>query len=71
MTAPVALVAAKAWSKWEGEVVTLLPSPKTIERFTNDDFAIAIARIENHYMSEHGWLAEGQLLAGAAKLRDI
>ena len=67
----VALTAAKAWSKWEGEVVTLLPSPKTIERFTDDDFAIAIARIENHYMAERGWLDSGQLLAGAAKLRDI
>ena len=33
--------------------------------------AIAIARIENHYMAEHGWLGEGQLLVGAAKLADI
>jgi proline iminopeptidase len=67
----VALTAAKAWSKWEGEVVTLLPSPKTIERFTDPDFAIAIARIENHYMAEHGWLGEGQLLANASKLKDM
>ena len=64
----MALAAAKAWSKWEGEVVTLLPSPKTIEQFTDADIAIAIARIENHYMADHGWLDEGQLLAGAAKL---
>jgi proline iminopeptidase len=67
----VALAAAKAWSKWEGEVVTLLPSPKTIERFTDDEFAIAIARIENHYMANQGWFEEGQLLRGAAKLADI
>ena len=67
----VALVAAKAWSKWEGEVVTLLPSPKTIERVTDDDFAIAIARIENHYMVNQGWFDEGQLLRGAAKLAGI
>jgi proline iminopeptidase len=67
----VALTAAKAWSKWEGEVVTLLPSPKMIERFTDPDFAIAIARIENHYMAERGWLGEGQLLSGASKLRDM
>ncbi|MDQ3144099.1 MAG: prolyl aminopeptidase [Pseudomonadota bacterium] len=67
----VALTAAKAWSKWEGEVVTLLPSPKTIERFTDDDFAIAIARIENHYMANRGWFDQGQLLRGAEKLADI
>ena len=28
------LAAAKAWSKWEGDIVTLLPSPETIEHFT-------------------------------------
>ena len=66
-----ALTAAKAWSKWEGEVVTLLPSPKTIERFTDDEFAIAIARIENHYMANQGWFEEGQLLRGASKLAGI
>ncbi|MEO5640412.1 MAG: prolyl aminopeptidase [Sphingomicrobium sp.] len=65
------LVAAKAWSKWEGEVVTLLPDPSVIDDFTDPQRAIAIARIENHYMANHGWLAEGQLLAGAAKLRGI
>ena len=65
------LAAAKAWSKWEGEVVTLLPSPHTIEHFTDPDHAIAIARIENHYMANHGWLEEGQLLANAHKLKGI
>ena len=65
------LRAAKAWSKWEGEIVTLLPSPSTIEHFTSPDVAVAVARIENHYMANHGWLEEGQLLGGAEKLRGI
>ena len=65
------LAAAKAWSKWEAETVTLLPHPEVIEEFTGDDFAIAIARIENHYMLNKGWLEEGQLIANAGKLRDI
>jgi len=67
----VQLDAAKAWSKWEGEIVTLLPSPDTIEHFTAPDVAVAVARIENHYMANHGWLEEGQLLQGAAKLKGI
>ena len=67
----VQLSAAKAWSKWEGETVTLLPSPHTIEEFTEPQRAIAIARIENHYMRAGGWLDEGQLLRGADKLRGI
>jgi proline iminopeptidase len=67
----VQLAAAQAWSKWEGDIVTLLPSPSTIEHFTSPDVAIAVARIENHYMANHGWLEEGQLLEGAKKLRGI
>jgi proline iminopeptidase len=66
------LRAAQAWSKWEGDIVTLLPSPSTIEHFTAPDVAVAVARIENHYMANNGWLKEGQLLRGAAeKLRGI
>jgi len=65
------LAAAKAWSKWEAETVTLLPDPHVIEEHTSDDFAIAIARIENHYMVNRGWLEEGQLLANAHKLKNI
>jgi proline iminopeptidase len=67
----VQLNAAKAWSKWEGDIVTLLPSPETIEHFTSPDVAVAVARIENHYMANHGWFEEGQLLKGAEKLRGI
>jgi proline iminopeptidase len=67
----VQLSAAKAWSKWEGDIVTLLPSPETIEHFTSPDVAVAVARIENHYMANHGWFEEGQLLKGAEKLRGI
>jgi len=65
------LAAAKAWSKWEAETVTLLPDPHVIEEHTSDDFAIAIARIENHYMLNRGWLDEGQLIANAGRLKAI
>jgi proline iminopeptidase len=65
------LAAAKAWSKWEGDIVTLLPSPSTIEHFTEPTVAVAVARIENHYMANHGWLEEGQLLRDAVKLKGI
>ena len=62
---------AKAWSKWEADIVTLLPNPGNVEEFTEPDKAIAIARIENHYMINDGWLEEGQLLRDAAKLKGI
>lgn len=67
----VQLQAAKAWSKWEGVTVTLLPSPETLEDFTEPRKAIAVARIENHYMRHGGWLEEGQLLRGVERIRHI
>jgi proline iminopeptidase len=63
--------AALAWSLWEGETITLLPEPETSDKFGEDDFAIAFARIENHYFVHAGWLEEGQLLRDAHKLRGI
>ena len=63
--------AAKAWSLWEGETITLLPEPATSGKFGEDDFALAFARIENHYFVHGGWLDEGQLLRDAGRLADI
>lgn len=63
--------AAKAWSIWEGETITLLPELATSDPFAQDDYALAFARIENHYFVHAGWLEEGQLLRDAHKLKDI
>lgn len=65
------LAAAKAWSMWEGLTVTLLPDPAMLEEFTDDQHAIAIARIENHFFMHKCWLEEGQLLANAHRLKGI
>lgn len=67
----VQLEAAKAWSGWEGATITLLPDPKMVEEHTSDAFAIAIARIENHYMVHRGWMDEGQLLRDIGRIRHI
>ena len=63
--------AARAWSRWEGETITLLPEPATSDKFHEDEFALAFARIENHYFVHAGWLEEGQLLRDAHKLKGI
>lgn len=65
------IAAAKAWSGWEGETITLLPEPSTSDKFHEDQFALAFARIENHFFVHRGWLEEGQLLRDAHKLADI
>ncbi|MBP2547410.1 proline iminopeptidase [Neorhizobium galegae] len=63
--------AALAWSLWEGETITLLPNPDYSGGFGEEDYALAFARIENHYFVHAGWLEEGQLLRDAYKLKDI
>ena len=63
--------AARAWSMWEGQTITLLPEPSTSDSFEQEDFAVAFARIENHYFVHAGWLEEGQLLRDAHKLKGM
>jgi proline iminopeptidase len=65
------LEAAIAWSTWEGQTITLLPDPETSGKFGEDEFAIAFARIENHFFVHAGWLDEGQLIRDAGKLANI
>jgi len=62
---------AVAWSSWEGETITLLPTPDYSDHFYDPEFALAFARIENHFFVHAGWLEEGQLLRDAYKLKDI
>jgi proline iminopeptidase len=65
------LAAAKAWSIWEGETITLLPDPSFSAPFHDGHYALAFARIENHYFHHGAWLEDGQLLNNARRLRSI
>ncbi|MDC9621276.1 prolyl aminopeptidase [Xenorhabdus sp. XENO-7] len=57
----VQLKAARLWSLWEGETVTLLPS-ENADSFSEDKFALAFARIENHYFVNNGFMDNTQQL---------
>ena len=65
------LEAARAWSLWEGETITLLPCPELSTSHGDDHFAIAFARIENHYFHHDCWLKPQQLLRGAGRLHGL
>ena len=67
----VQIEAAKAWSVWEGETITLLPNPEISAAHHDGHFALAFARLENHYFIHGCWLEEGQLLRDAGRLRGI
>jgi proline iminopeptidase len=63
--------AARAWSKWEHETITLLHNATYAAQGAEENYALAFARIENHYFVNHGFFEEGQLIAEAGKLRGI
>lgn len=41
--------AARAWSMWEGSIVTLLPNEDVVNDFGDEDYAISMATIECHF----------------------
>ena len=63
--------AARAWSLWEGETITLLHNQGYSDQFGDEHYAIAFARIENHYFVNEGWFEEGQLIRNAHRLKNI
>jgi proline iminopeptidase len=66
-----AIAAARAWSVWEGETIRLLPDPALSSHHDEADFALAFARIENHYFVHRGWLKDDQLVNDAHRLAGI
>jgi proline iminopeptidase len=67
----IQIEAAKAWSTWEGETITLLPDLVLSATHSDEHFALAFARLENHYFLHGGWMEDGQLLRNANRLRNI
>lgn len=65
------LEAARAWTLWEGRTLTLLPDAAITSGFADPHFALAFARIENHYFVHHGWLTDNQLIGNVHRLHDI
>ncbi|HAE26223.1 MULTISPECIES: prolyl aminopeptidase [Hyphomonas] len=65
--------AARAWSRWEGETLSIKGPLTTPPRFNEDDFVDAFARIECHYFVNRGFFASDNWLLEqcAKKLKDI
>ena len=67
----IQVAAARAWSTFEGETITLLPDPERSAQHDDGHYALAFARLETHYFVHGCWLEPGQLLRDAGRLRDI
>ncbi|MCW5581247.1 MAG: prolyl aminopeptidase, partial [Luteimonas sp.] len=66
------LAAARAWSVWEGATSFLHVDEDFAGSHADAKFALAFARIENHYFVNGGFFeVEDQLLRDAGKIADI
>lgn len=68
--------AGVAWTSWEAATITLEPDDELIAAFSEPAYALAFARIENHYFVHGGWFStdehgQGQLIARASELAGI
>jgi proline iminopeptidase len=63
---------ARAWTTWEMCTSRLAVDPVAARKGEDDKFALAFARIENHYFVNGGFFeTDDQLLANADRIRDI
>lgn len=64
--------AARAWSQWEGETLSIRSPSVRAPRFQNDRFVDAFARLECHYFKNKGFFEEdGWILKNIEKIQDI
>ena len=63
--------ASVAWTTWEGTTTTLIQDEDNASHYAEPDFALAFARIENHYFVNGGFFEEGQLIGNARELATI
>lgn len=70
--AQVRLEAARAWSVWEASTSKLIQDTGLMDRFGEDEFAAAFARIECHYFINRGFFeTDDQLLRQVDRIRHI
>jgi proline iminopeptidase len=67
-----AAAAARAWAVWEGATSYLLTDDDNVRKWGEDEFALAVARIECHYFVNGGFMrSESQLLDDIGRIRHI
>ncbi len=66
------LSAARAWSIWEGTTLSLFHDQERVQRFGNETYALAFARIECHYFINKGFFrSDNQLIEDAGRIAHL
>jgi proline iminopeptidase len=68
----VRMAAAQAWSRWEGDTMSIRGPEARPDKFDEDEFSLAFARIECHYFVHGGFMpSDGWLLTQVERIRRI
>jgi proline iminopeptidase len=65
------LEAARAWGRYEGSCLHLLPHPQVADQFGSDAVAMGVGRLEAHYFLNDGFFSDDQLIKNVTKIRHL
>ncbi len=65
------LAAARAWGRYEGSTIHLLPDPAVQEEFGSEAVALGVGRLEAHYFRHAGFFTEDQLVRNVPRIRHL
>jgi proline iminopeptidase len=60
-----------AWTTWENATVKMVTDESIVAEAKDAEYAVAFARIENHYFTHAGFFRPNQLLEDVGKIRHI
>ncbi len=65
------VAAARAWGRYEGSIIHLLPAPDVEEQFGSESVALGVGRLEAHYFSHESFFTEDQLVRNVDCIRHL
>lgn len=63
--------AAKNWALWQARCSSLQPHLYVIDQYSDPHFALALATLESHFINNHYFIAENQVMDNVHKIRHI
>lgn len=63
--------AAKSWALWQARCSSLQPHLYVIDQFSDPHFAVALATLESHFINQHYFIENNQVMDNVHKIRHI
>ncbi|CAM2950306.1 prolyl aminopeptidase [Legionella worsleiensis] len=63
--------AAKNWALWQARCSSLQPHLYVIDQYSDPHFALALATLESHFITNHYFIEENQVMNNVSKIRHI